>query len=91
MMGRTFTKQRTCTHHCRSCGSCFTSLEAFDCHGPGRPGECEWPDDVPLVEVAGVCRISDADEKRVTVHEHSAAQRLREHRRAGESAQTERI
>lgn len=76
------TNARTCTHHCRSCGSHFTSLAAFDAHRPknGRDGGCEWPDDAPLCEVeGGECRIASArSHKGVLLWEHKNAARARE-------------
>jgi hypothetical protein len=64
-------KTPTCTYHCRQCESHFSSLEAFDAHGPGRP--CKWPDDSRLVEIAGgVCRIGDPDVPKLNVTLYAA-------------------
>jgi hypothetical protein len=49
-----------CTYHCRSCGSHFTSLEAFDSHRAHY--ECNWPelpDGYGFIEQIGECRIAD--------------------------------
>ena len=53
-----------CRCHCRCCGSCFSSLEAFDAHHEGsgeglRP--CTFP--VDLLESTGICRIAGAETK----------------------------
>ena len=55
----------TCRYHCRRCASHFTSLEAFDAHrdGPMDDRRCEFPDHANLIEVQGVCRISEFDAK----------------------------
>jgi|Tabmets5t2r1_1033131.scaffolds.fasta_scaffold94420_2 hypothetical protein len=56
----------TCTHHCRSCGSHFTSLEAFDAHRKGPAGSdraCAFPElpkGAEWVERTGACRIAGA-------------------------------
>jgi len=64
--------KRYCRYHCRTCGSHFSSVGAFDAHKPRntRDGGCVWPDDLDLVEHLGECRISDprAPLKRVTLH-----------------------
>ena len=79
-------KTRTCTYHCRSRGSHFTSLAAFDAHGPQNPkdGSCLWPEDVPLNPIAGgECRIaSGRSHKGVTLWEHENASKAREHFRS---------
>ena len=46
-----------CRYHCRSCGSHFASLEAFDAHHGTEP--CSFPDGIDFVETAGTCRIGD--------------------------------
>ena len=88
---------RHCAYHCRECGGHFTSLEAFDAHKPPwSPGEeCEWPEDAPLVEVAGgFCEISDGIRRGgLTLHEHRKAQTYRNYRKglgSRESAETQR-
>jgi hypothetical protein len=54
-----------CRYHCRACSSHFSSLEAFDQHrgGPMDDRHCEFPDDADLVELQGVCRISEFDDE----------------------------
>jgi hypothetical protein len=75
-----------CSHHCSACGAHFTSLRAFDAH---NPGVCDFPDDAPLVELEGVCAISDYDEEArpirhegVVVYQLAGAERVREFFRA---------
>jgi hypothetical protein len=85
--------ERRCTYHCRCCGEHFTSLAAFDAHGPrfASAGGCEWPDDAPLVELeGGTCTIGDPDNPviGITLYEHADAGRVREYHRGIESAQT---
>lgn len=73
-----------CSHHCAACGSHFTSLGAFDAHRSGPfDGErvCSFPDDAPLVELTGSCRICGPTLAGVTLYEHADANRLREYRR----------
>ena len=75
-------RARTCFYHCRSCGSHFTSLAAFDAHRPrnAKDGGCEWPDKAPLREVeGGECRIASArSHKGVLLIEHENAEKARE-------------
>jgi hypothetical protein len=84
----------SCTYHCRSCESHFTSLAAFDAHRENY--ECAWPDNAPLTEISGgVCKIGDpsAPQVNVTLYEHSDAARLREYRKGTggrQTAETER-
>jgi hypothetical protein len=78
----------SCTYHCRSCESHFTSLEAFDAHRENY--ECAWPDDAPLVEIeGGVCKIGNPTLPKggVTLYRHESAIRVRDHHRALEAAQ----
>jgi hypothetical protein len=80
-----------CRYHCSSCGSHFTSLEAFDAHHEGagetlRP--CEFPGADSLVEREGVCKISEYRDGEAipvmgTVHEHVKASRVRNHWKGG--------
>jgi hypothetical protein len=83
--------KRYCSCHCRCCDGHFTSLAAFDAHGP-RHGGCQWPDKPKLIERTGACRVSDPQHpaKRVTLYEHPDAQRAREDFRARERASAER-
>jgi hypothetical protein len=54
----------TCTHHCRSCESHFTSLEAFDAHREGPAGSdraCTFPElpkGAEWAERTGACKIA---------------------------------
>jgi hypothetical protein len=67
-----------CAYHCRVCGGHFRSLEAFDAHKPRnrREGGCEWPEDAPLVEYWGTCRIADdKDRHGVTIYGAERARR----------------
>lgn len=61
-----------CSHHCRSCECCFTSLAAFDAHREGPPSElrrCTWPESANFVEENGACRISEPPTvRRKTIH-----------------------
>ena len=56
--------RRSCTHHCRTCDSHFTSLEAFETHRAGRAGThrtCtfpELPEGAELIEQTGACYIA---------------------------------
>jgi hypothetical protein len=67
-----------CRYHCRTCGSHFTSLRAFDAH---RGDGCDFP--VDLIEHAGICRISEFTDnaepitKTATIYEHPDADRAR--------------
>lgn len=79
----------SCTYHCRSCESHFTSLEAFDAHRENY--ECVWPDDAPLVEIeGGVCKIGNPTHPKVgvTLYRHESAIRVHDHHRALEAVQT---
>src|SRR5262245_13108584 len=73
----------TCGLHCRVCGGHFTSLEAFDSHRPrnASQGGCEWPDDAVLVEVSGVCWVSDPTRPNssATLYRTGRADRARKH------------
>lgn len=79
---------RNCRYHCRGCNGHFSSLKAFDLHHPRnrRDGGCEWPEDAPLVEVAGgACRISSGPTSAaigITLYEHMEAANIREHFRS---------
>jgi hypothetical protein len=75
---------RFCSYHCRSCGSHFTSLAAFDAHKPRNEGKCLWPDKPELIEHTGTCKIADPEQvaKRVTLYEHPDAARARDNFRA---------
>jgi hypothetical protein len=73
-----------CRHHCAGCGGHFSSLEAFDSHQP-RSGGCGWPDDAPLVELTGVCKVANYNDNGepianlgVSVHQHPNAARARD-------------
>jgi hypothetical protein len=70
-----------CRYHCRSCEGHFTSLEAFDQHRPRNPsaGGCEWPENAPLIEISGCCKIDDPDRPRfgVTLYGTERAERAR--------------
>jgi hypothetical protein len=69
-----------CKYHCRSCGGHFTSLRAFDAHREGPAGsnrDCTFPEDAPLVERTGVCKIGgELPLAGVTVYELAGAQTL---------------
>lgn len=47
-----------CSHHCRECSTCFTSLRAFDAHRAGT-GTCFWPEELEWMVEEGVCNIRD--------------------------------
>lgn len=85
-------KKRFCSYHCAVCDAHFTSLRAFDLHGPrnSEDGGCVWPDEVEelLSERTGECRIGHppARLKGVTVYELDAGPRAREYFRARERA-----
>ena len=51
----------TCSHHCRACGSCFTSLRAFDLHraGPMSDRRCELG--AQLIERTESCKLADPE------------------------------
>lgn len=70
-----------CRYHCGSCGAHFTSLEAFDAHGPRNRSEgCEWPEDVALIEMSGKCSIADEQIRYdVTIYSTARASRARDH------------
>jgi hypothetical protein len=78
-----------CRYHCRSCGGHFTSLRAFDAHREGSAGsnrDCTFPEDAPLVERTGVCKIAgELPLAGVTVYELAGAQTLRDYWNARES------
>jgi hypothetical protein len=82
-----------CRWHCRSCGSHFTSLEAFDHHHEGSGSTlvpCVFPDDAPLVETTGgTCAIADPDrlDTDVVVYTTERAQKAAKYFRGIEGAQ----
>jgi hypothetical protein len=51
-----------CSHHCRECGDCFTSLRVFDLHrvGPWSDRRCDLAG-VELVERTGGCKIANPE------------------------------
>jgi hypothetical protein len=64
----------SCSHHCRSCESHFTSLEAFDAHREGPAGgdrACTFPElpkGAGWVERTGACRIAGTPAIGVTIY-----------------------
>jgi hypothetical protein len=88
------TSGRFCRYHCRACGSCFVSLEAFDAHrtGPMADRRCEFPEAVEWIERQGECRISEYDEeghpahRRKTVYATARGQDISARLRSGRSA-----
>jgi hypothetical protein len=63
-----------CSHHCRGCGACFTSLRAFDLDrtGPMSDRRCGLAG-ADLVERTGGCRVANPEVPLagVTVYERS--------------------
>jgi hypothetical protein len=84
---------RRCRCHCRSCGACFTSLQAFDSHrvGPWQDRRCELGDE--LVEIPdGECHVADPLRPKtgVTLYGHPDAEQAQRYFRAIESRETAR-
>jgi hypothetical protein len=79
----------TCSHHCRECGACFTSLRAFDLHRVGS-----WSDrrcdlaGAELVERTGTCKVSNPElpVAGVTLYERSDTQDYRDRMNAALTA-----
>jgi hypothetical protein len=79
----------TCSHHCSACGTCFTSLRAFDLHRAGAMDDrrCDLAG-VELVERAGTCKVANSElpVRDVTVYERKDAADYRERMKAAHRA-----
>ncbi len=86
-----------CRNHCRSCGSHFTSLEAFDAHHRGSGTSlvpCAFPEDAPLVGITGgTCAIDDPDRRftGITVYTTERAQEAARYFRGIEGRESEPV
>jgi hypothetical protein len=79
----------SCSHHCRACGTCFTSLRAFDLHrtGPMSDRSCDLAG-ADLVERTGVCKVANPElpVAGLTVHERRDTAEYRERMNAALTA-----
>jgi hypothetical protein len=79
------TKRYTCTNHCATCGSHFSSLAAFDAHRSGPYSgkrECWGNPDVGAIYPAtedGTCRLTAETHVDITIWEHENASLVRAH------------